>query len=103
MASRDASWIKEQVFTIRISAFEGSRLRGYPASERSPSMTSESTRFFGHPRLTRHTVSFIHTLYPSLSVFSKAVLLQEQGCFIDPNNAEFMEACLVEVSGRKWV
>jgi hypothetical protein len=63
MASLVASWIKEHVLTMRISAFEGSVVRRYPSFERRPRITSESTKFFGHPRLTRQIVSFINTYH----------------------------------------
>src|SRR4051812_3653143 len=55
MASIDsclADAMNAQVLTTSTSAFCGSRVSSWPASCARPSMTSESTRFFGHPRET---------------------------------------------------
>src|SRR6188768_1794954 len=55
MASTDsclALSMNAQVLTISTSAPAGSRVSSWPACWASPSITSESTRFFGHPSET---------------------------------------------------
>src|SRR3989337_1959076 len=49
-----ASPMKPQVFTMRPSASSSFTTAWAPASFRMPSISSESTRFLGQPRLTRH-------------------------------------------------
>ena len=44
--------INAQVLTTSTSASAALRVNSCPAFRASPSMTSESTRFFGHPRET---------------------------------------------------
>src|SRR5205814_1714959 len=47
--------MKLHVFTTRISASAACGVSSYPSRERMPIITSLSTRFFGHPRLTNPT------------------------------------------------
>src|SRR5437016_14402746 len=58
MASTDsfcAASIKLQVLTTNTSASSARGVSSYPSRERMPIITSLSTRFFGHPRLTNPT------------------------------------------------
>src|SRR6266550_6567404 len=48
-----AESMKAHVLTTRTSAPAGSRVNSWPAACASPSITSESTRFLGHPREMR--------------------------------------------------
>src|SRR5271168_4513298 len=50
-----AGAMKLQVFTTRTSASAARGVSSYPARARMPIITSLSTRFFGHPRLTNPT------------------------------------------------
>src|SRR5579859_6107792 len=47
--------MKLHVFTTRISASAACGVSSYPSRESMPIITSLSTRFFGHPRLTNPT------------------------------------------------
>ncbi len=67
MASMDssvASRMKLQVFTIITSAWVSSGVMMWSLLDRRPSMTSESTRFLGHPRLV--TCTLFPMLHPLL-------------------------------------
>src|SRR5438034_1933674 len=58
MASMDSSlagWMKLHVFTTSTSAASGSRTSSCPRRASTPSITSPSTRFLGHPRVRRWT------------------------------------------------
>src|SRR5881628_2759820 len=58
MASMDSSlagWMKLHVFTTSTSAASGSRTSSCPRRASTPSITSLSTRFLGHPRVRRWT------------------------------------------------
>src|SRR3954470_3363486 len=48
-----AESMNAHVFTTRTSAADGSCVSSCPACAASPRITSESTRFFGHPSETR--------------------------------------------------
>src|SRR3984957_16090468 len=51
-----AGSMKLQVLTTRTSASPARGVSSYPARARTPIITSLSTRFFGHPRLTNPTL-----------------------------------------------
>src|SRR5207249_6336457 len=58
IASIDSSLagvMKLQVLTTSTSAAAGSSTSSWPRRARTPSITSLSTRFFGHPRVSRWT------------------------------------------------
>ena len=55
--------MKPQVLTIMMSAWDGSLVSSHLRSRISPIMTSESTRFLGHPRLTTPIFNLDSSLY----------------------------------------
>src|SRR5256885_10986581 len=59
MVLTDSCWalsIKEQVLTTRMSASSACEVNWAPACANIPIMTSLSTRFLGHPKLTKPTL-----------------------------------------------
>ena len=90
MASFVASSIKEQVLTMRTSALKGSVVRRQPSFERRPRMTSESTKFLGHPRLTRQTLSFTEKIIAKQRRFSNGK--REKSCFINLKSAKLFQS-----------
>src|SRR5689334_22450617 len=72
MLSCLASLMKEQVLTMITSASFSSVVISYASLERTPSITSASTRFLGQPRLTMLTFCFTFSLNePSLVLISE--------------------------------
>src|SRR5438094_3903918 len=69
--SSRARSMKAQVLTMTHSASSGRSASGMPASVNMPSISSESTWFFGQPRVVRWT------FMPDASVYRSAAVVHE--------------------------